>query len=563
MASSSLPLLIQNPVTWSVAIMMTIVGLLFAWEGLIETAREKVPRVVEQVIDQVLTEMGSLGFIGLFLDTAVLHQPAVREGLVELSERVLGDEELLLETFEFLHTVFFQTAILFFAGSAFLIVQVLDTLKTVADMADAAVLKQAATSPMATTTSDIAVDGDKETYDTMSSQMDTTSQASDHDVQDLAAILLLEEAARQQRWTTTDGSTTKRYNIWQREASLTMQQRGAEAVIIRERLIREMRLEGNFRIADYLETGVFAKTTTTTSSEKEGIDQEKEEEETKGRFDFIEISPAVWIPLIPSIALANALDLSHDVVNADSVNAVASSGYFLSTPWVFWPTLVTQVVTLMWGLTNFWKMAVMKQMLLPGLEEVANNDEEEEEEEEGSDQSIRSSNDKQRREKFVLCAPMVEDEVLRKDFSVNRATPTLARPFEEQYQAPATNRVEELYGVVGGNGEEFYFNSIKFHLWKCATGWIAFSQVLPRDLYALTHPSDLVGAPDYLLPEIAVFGLFALLDLWQATKLVPTTVLNYCIITTVQDFVSKEQQQQQEQLQGRGEAEHPVAAQES
>lgn len=107
----------------------------------------------------------------------------------------------------------------------------------------------------------------------------------------------------------------------------------------------------------------------------------------------------------------------------------------------------------------------------------------------------------------------------------NRATPVFAKPFEKRYTSAATNRVEELYGVAGANGEKFYFNSIKFHLWKCATGWIAFNQVLPRDLYALTHPFDLVGASDFLLTEIAVFGLFIWLDLFQATTLVPTTVL--------------------------------------
>lgn len=546
MILTSLDVFVQNPVTWSVAIMLTIVGLLFVWEGMIETARKRVPAVVGQVIDQVLTEMGSLGFIGLFLDTAVLHQPAVRQGLVQLSQRVLGDPELLLETFEFLHQVFFQTAILFFAGAALLIVKVIDTLKTVADLADKAVMEAQGDTTTTTATSAgeeeeeaqrkrianqeiVGIDGNGRIWEQMSS-MDY-SEASDHDAQDLVAILLLQEAARQQKpqWIHSEMNGTE--NVWQREASLTMKQRGAECVIIRERLIREMGLEGSFRIADYLENGVFAQ-----SLSGGGESEKRGPEEGKGRFDFIEISPAVWIPLIPSVALANALDLSHDVVNAESANAIASSGYFVSTPWVFWPTLLTQIVTLIWGLTNFYKMAAIKQMLLPGLADVSDSEEETIEPINGSNGTKRGN--------FVLYPPMVEDDILRKNFSDNRATPIFARPFEEKYQTPATNRIEELYGVVGGSGEEFYFNSIKFHLWKCATGWIAFSQVLPRDLYALSYPSDSIGAPDYLVAEILVFGLFAFMDLFQATTLVPTTVLNYCIITTVADFVSKEKQNQ-------------------
>mmetsp|Transcript_19195 Transcript_19195/g.46327 ORF Transcript_19195/g.46327 Transcript_19195/m.46327 type:complete len:357 (+) Transcript_19195:1102-2172(+) len=337
-----------------------------------------------------------------------------------------------------------------------------------------------------------------------------------------------------------------------REFSLTQKQLGAEAVIIRERLIREMGLGRCFRIADYLQRGgIFSKNESGSKHHRDGsrVDDDDDEEEaknaasttTKERFNFIEISPAVWIPLIPSIALSNALDLSHDVVNAQSANAVASSGYFVSTPWVFWPTFLTQVGTLAGGLTNFWKMAAMKQMLLPGLAEV---------EFESMDitATATKTNDisRQSSKRVVLCAPMVEDDAERKDFSVHHSTPIFARWFEEKNSSSPKNRIDELYGVVGANGSEFYFESIKFHLRKCATGWIAFSQILPRVLYALTHPSDMIGAPEYLVPEIVVFSVFVALDLFQAAVLVPTTILNYSIITTVQDFVSKEQEYQKD-----------------
>ena len=570
--------IIENPVTWSVIIMTTIVGLLFVWETLVEEARENVPTVVEDVIDQVLQEMGSLGFIGLFLDTFVVHQPVVRDALLKLSEEVLGDEELVLETFEFLHTVFFQTAILFFVGASYLIVRTIDTIKTVADLADEAI-DEAERQVQVQMQQGSSIDQDpngskdssvveacggtsnmrtiiqqdimgKDIYASLDNQASKTT-ASDNDVEDLIAILLLEEAAKQKIRTIQDGEIIPMgvNDVWKREFSLTQKQRGAEAVIIRERLIREMNLGRCFRIADYLQKGgIFSKN---EGGSKHHRDESKSYDDddsksnnassatTKERFNFIEISPAVWIPLIPSIALSNALDLSHDVVNAQSANAAASSGYFVSTPWVIWPSFLTQAGTLVWGLTNYWKMAAMKQMLLPGLAEV------DVESMDTSSTGTKTNDISSRSSKrVVLCAPMVEDDALRKNFSVHHSTPFFARWFEERKSSPAKNRIDELYGVVGANGSEFYFESIKFHLWKCATGWIAFSQILPRDLYALTHPSDMIGAPEYLVPEIVVFSLFVALDLFQAVVLVPTTIINYSIITTVQDFVSSEQEYQ-------------------
>lgn len=479
-ATSLLTELAYNPVTWSVAIMLTIVGLLVLWETAIEVAREEVPPAIESVIDKVLGEMGGLGFIGLAL-AALLHQPFLQESLEHVSEHFLGDGELLLETFEFLHQVFFQTAMLFFAGAAVLVLRVISTLKTVAQLAEDAVneTQSAGCSLMDKKLEQIL-------GETNHSNLMTTSNR--HDMEDLEAILLLEEDCYGK-----DGN-----NIWLREFSLTPAQRGAEALIVRERLIREMNLEGDFKISDYMER-VFA----------------------DKKFDLVEVSPSSWIPLIPSIALANALDLSHEVINAESANAVASSGFFLSTPWVFWPTLIVQATTLVWGLANFYKMASIKTMLLPGF--VVLNE---------TEDNTRSSR---------LVPPRVESPELRRAFAENVATPAIAKPFELQFSEAPTNRVEEIYGTVGRNGSEFYLNSIKFHLWKCATGWIAFSQVIPRDLFALTHPSDAIGDPDHLVAELVVFCTFALCDFVQVATLIPTTFLNYCIITTVEDMVAREE----------------------
>jgi hypothetical protein len=48
--------------------------------------------------------------------------------------------------------------------------------------------------------------------------------------------------------------------------------------------------------------------------------------------ETVELSPLVWLPIIQALAVANAVDLSHDVVNAASPNAYESSGYFFLNP---------------------------------------------------------------------------------------------------------------------------------------------------------------------------------------------------------------------------------------
>ena len=51
----------------------------------------------------MLAEVGGLGFIGLFLSTVVTGGP-IGQVVEGMSDEFLGEGELLLETFEFLHT---------------------------------------------------------------------------------------------------------------------------------------------------------------------------------------------------------------------------------------------------------------------------------------------------------------------------------------------------------------------------------------------------------------------------------------------------------------------------
>ena len=58
--------------------------------------------------DSMLAEVGGLGFIGLFLSTVVTGGGPLGQVVGGLSKEFLGDDELPPETFEFLHTFFFQ-----------------------------------------------------------------------------------------------------------------------------------------------------------------------------------------------------------------------------------------------------------------------------------------------------------------------------------------------------------------------------------------------------------------------------------------------------------------------
>ena len=115
--------------------MTSIVALLTFWEEAIENIRHNTPKPIMPVIDSMLAEVGGLGFIGLFLSTVVTGGPLgqVVEGI---SEEFLGEGELLLETFEFLHTFFFEVGILFFAIAGIVVGAVLQEVQKLQEISE-------------------------------------------------------------------------------------------------------------------------------------------------------------------------------------------------------------------------------------------------------------------------------------------------------------------------------------------------------------------------------------------------------------------------------------------
>lgn len=85
----------------------------------------------------MLAEVGGLGFVGLFLSTVVTGGP-LGQIVGRLSEEFLGEEELLLETFEFLHTFFFEVGILFFGIAGVVVGAVLQRVQKLSEISELA-----------------------------------------------------------------------------------------------------------------------------------------------------------------------------------------------------------------------------------------------------------------------------------------------------------------------------------------------------------------------------------------------------------------------------------------
>eukprot|EP00544_Gedaniella_sp_CCMP2646_P000417 CAMPEP_0202509580 /NCGR_PEP_ID=MMETSP1361-20130828/52847_1 /ASSEMBLY_ACC=CAM_ASM_000849 /TAXON_ID=210615 /ORGANISM="Staurosira complex sp., Strain CCMP2646" /LENGTH=547 /DNA_ID=CAMNT_0049143807 /DNA_START=319 /DNA_END=1963 /DNA_ORIENTATION=- len=474
---------VSLPAVWSAAVMVTLVGLLEAWEKALHFARDVTPPAVQKVLDDLVGEISSLGFIGLVL-TFLLSKLALGDVVGGISKRYLGNEEALLEDFHFWHETFFQCAITFCVSAAVMVLQVIRTVKEVSDLAEDQIRKQ----------------GNRSGSDELA-------------MEEYESLLKLQHADETE-------------SVLWHELTLTQEERGAEALIIRARLEREFNLPRHFRIEQAIEYAVsdpdsggerggsldYSCTTgkgiqpPKTFSDEQAIEYAVSGE----RVNFFKIRPTSWLLLVPVLAIINSVDIAHHVVNSGSANSAASSGYFFGTPSVVIPFAIYMTLKGAWGVFNYWKMAAIKSMLVPRLQLQ-------------SDNTLR------------IIPPRVESPKSRRAFT---STPDFLKPLEELAREPPTTRVEELFGRVGKGGPAFYLESIKLHTWICVASLIGFgAQIIPRDLYVLTHADTTAGRPDLLVPEIVFFSgivVFNLFQLWLA----PKTFLNFMLIECVNNLVS-------------------------
>lgn len=439
------------PVIGSSVIMLTIVGLLFVWEKSVEWVRENVSAALLPVVESILAEMGGLGFIGLVLQTSL--GGANREFLEALSVKFFGEADILVETFEFLHTSFFQVGIGFFIAAGAMVAVGLRKL------AEIETIQELRPDAMGACT----VSADK--------------LAAYLPVVDDNELLYLQTKANPIPL------------LWS-EIMMPTEERAGKVLLMRDDLMRRFNLPNTFRIETFVECA-FA----------------------KNLLETVELSPLTWVYLIPALALANSVDLSHEVVNAASPNAAESAGYFFSTPWAIGPSVFTVLLSLIWGYWNCYKTTYIKYMLMPRL---------------GRDEGTGAAK---------VFPPPVEFEHCRQNFN---SSPPWVQPIEKVWAKPARNDYDSLFGTAGAAGPALYRNSIKFHTWLCITNVVFFgSQIVSRDVDAVLT-GTVVGDPSHLIPELVAYGSFVLLTLVQLIFVAPRAFWNFCIVSSVEERESAE-----------------------
>jgi hypothetical protein len=430
----------SSPGIGSSLIMLTIVGLLYLWEESVEWLRETVPKTLLPVVESILAEIGGLGFIGLILQS-VLGNSAVKEGLRGLSLELFGEEEILVENFEFLHSAFFQVGVGFFvvvgamrAGG----IRKLNEIKTLEGL-----------------------------------ELDQETGACTATAAKLSQYIPMKEMG--EPLAISGGNS-----LWD-EIFMGKEERAARSLLLRNQIMKCFpSLPETFRVESLIQASFAQKL-----------------------YKLVKVSPLTWIYIIPALALANGIDLSHEVINSASPNAAESVGFFFSAPSAVVPASISVAVSLVWGIWNCWKVTQIKYMLWPRFEMDPVTGETE------------------------IVPPLVEFEANRKSFD---SSPAWVQPIEGIWGKPATNPLEELFGTAGSSGMKLYQNSIKYQTWLTLTHIVFFgTQIVPRDINAILTGAT-VGDPSHLTAELVTYGGFVFVGLLQLAFIAPRAFWNYCLI---------------------------------
>jgi hypothetical protein len=454
---------------WSVFLMLVLVGLLTVWEQGVKNLQQTLPQPLRPVINSVLGEMGGLGFIGLLLSTLVTNN-VVGEWLEHAGEATLHDSEILVETFEFLHTAFFQVGMTFFGVAALLVLRSLRQL---------AILDE------------------------------VTQVAMSADNFNCLAALAAESS------TSSASSSSSTDAPMPTSAASTV---STEDLLVRERLVLQFDLNpAQFRVENY-----FGSIMGTTLEE------------------LVELAPCTaWLPLIPALSQGRSIDMSHDVVSASSNNALASAGYFVSTPSFVTVSALFAVLGMVWGGWNYWKMNEMKRMVLPAVQGGRG----------GADEEAVRMVDPPYLNATQLAAFDSSPSVLG---WIEAAV--VSTFFDEEKEDKCEDldssqgRQLRLFGQAGEAGPELYLRSIKFHTWLVTTQVVFWgTQIVARDVNAVSAmltgaagSSAEIGRPEFVVAELLLYGTFVGAALFQLLYVAPQTFWNYILVTSVEEFAKPE-----------------------
>ena len=97
-----------------------------------------------------------------------------------------------------------------------------------------------------------------------------------------------------------------------------------------------------------------------------------------------------------------------------------------------------------------------------------------------------------------------------------------------------------MHGMILQQFPGIYRSSIQFHTWfSVALIIYSTTQIISRDMTALYLNHGLggnVGNPETIMPELILWSIFVVSTVFQLS-LAPTTFLNYCFVTSVEEYV--------------------------
>ena len=487
---------IGSAVFWATTMMSSLVLLLKFWDDSVEFIEDNVYPGLKPVVNSILAELCGLGFIGLFLETFILAPNSLLGKPMEMASELFFDEhDFLLEDFEFLHQNFFIVAIGFFFVAGFKVFilsdKMLPTCLVERESCSIEMLDNPQTNLIfnstVLTSSDIHIDDDG------NSNNENGPNANNRNL-----------LTKEQITTLVNNAPVR--TIWE-DIMMNKQEFTNEMLLIGRRFeatadeTRRKPLPNDFSVGRYFEQ-IFAS----------NLEQ------------LVELTPIIWGPLIPLIALGAEINFSRGFISAQSSEHALAAGVFVSTWWFIIPNFLTQFTCVCWGVFNTWKMKKIKDMVVPILAENAGPN--------GESVILPPRYRVQSSNEFVNTSPGFTSSLER-----------FIAGFLKGSDTTTMNKQEKLFGAAGSAGKDMYLNSIKLNSW-INTALFVFSvgEILRNDVKTLIEysqgsiPLEDIGNLAAVLPELVVHAAFAVGQLITIIFLAPNAFYNYCAATSVEEL---------------------------
>jgi hypothetical protein len=261
---------------------------------------------------------------------------------------------------------------------------------------------------------------------------------------------------------------------WIDEALISTDRRAAELMVANAYLVSEGKMEATGSIKSYLDQS-FAQTLSS----------------------FVNLSPWAYFVLVPALLLANSIDLMTNAISPLSINAAASAGYYVSEWYALFPSLAVTGLSVYWGFVNFWKMSVIKSMILPTVV---------------YDPSIGSAR---------ILSPRIDSQEQRAEFDSSppdiAGWETAIREKINPTGASDESILSSLYGKAGSDGSQMYLDSIRYHTWLVIASIVFYgTSIISRDWSVLSSGGGIAW-------EFVMYSVLMGLNLGQAF-LLPVTL---------------------------------------